>query len=114
MASIASDPNGRKAVRFVGRDGKHRTLRLGKASKSDAQMIRVHVERLNAASIMGTAPADETSRWLASLGEPLRSRLAAVGLTVAPNRLNATMGVLLDEFFASINVKGGTETTYRQ
>ena len=46
MASIAQRPNGHKWVHFTGPDGSRKTVRLGKASMRDAQMVKSYVERM--------------------------------------------------------------------
>jgi hypothetical protein len=80
MASIGNDKNGHKRILFVDSDSKRPTIRLGKMSKRQAEAIKVRVELLLAAKISGTAPDDETSRWVTGLDDVLQGRLAAVGL----------------------------------
>ena len=50
MASISKEPNGRRTIQFVGADGKRRSIRLGKVSQRTAEMVKVKVEALVAAS----------------------------------------------------------------
>lgn len=40
MASVISDPNSRKRIQFVAGDGGRRTIRLGKATRRQADVIR--------------------------------------------------------------------------
>ena len=98
MATIGNDPNGRKRVLFFDVDGKRKTIRLGKVSKRQAETIKTRVELLIAAKITGTAPDDETSRWIADCDERLRDKLAAVGLIDVPTRF--TLAVFLDSHLA--------------
>lgn len=79
MASITSDPNGRKRILFVGPDGFRRPIRLGKASMKQAEAFKVKVEQLVSAKITG-ATDDETARWVAGLDDVAHEKLAAVGL----------------------------------
>ena len=108
MASIANDPNGRRRIEFVGRDGKRRTIRLGKATAKEAEAFRLRVDYRE-------RPDAETAHWLAGLGDVLRDRLARVGLAERPAAATrATLGALLAEFFAAINVKPRTVIGYTQ
>lgn len=101
MASLANDPGGRRRILFHDRDGKRRTIRLGKLSKRDAETIRVRIEHLVAASIAGTAPEGETSRWLADIGDDLHGKLSAVGLAEEREKAaGETLGAFLDSYFA--------------
>ena len=81
MASITTEPNGRRTIQFVGQDGRRRSIRVGKVSKKVAEEIKAKIEHLVAATIAGTALPDEITRWVASLGDDLRGKLAAAGLT---------------------------------
>ena len=85
MASIATEPGGRRRIIVETADGKRKTIRLGKVTQRDAQDIRLHVERLAAASGYGTPPPDSTLGWLQGIGEKLHGRLAAAGLCAARN-----------------------------
>jgi integrase len=81
MASISHDKKtGRRMIQFTGPDGKRRSIRLGKASRRYADMVKPKVEDLVAARITGGSPCDETSRWLADLDEGMLKKLAAVDL----------------------------------
>ena len=80
MASISSDPNGRRRIQFFDGDGKRQTIRLGKISKRNAEAVKSKVEDLVGAKITGQTPTDETSRWLVGLEESLYGKLARVGL----------------------------------
>jgi hypothetical protein len=96
-------------IEFTCKDGNRRRVRLGKVSQRAAEAIQVHVERLVAASITGHAVADETSRWVANLGDVLRDRLARWELI--PKRESATLGAFVDGYIASrADVKPGTAT----
>lgn len=93
MASLTKD----RRILFKAVDGKRKTLRLGKIPIKQAQLITRHVERLIACQLDGSAPPDETSRWLAGVSTALHERLERVGLVNA-NLLKTTMtiGELID------------------
>ena len=80
MASISTAANGTRTIQFVGKDGKRRSVRLGKVPMKTAEEVCRRVEYLQAASISGTAPDADTVKWLASVGDALHARLAAAGL----------------------------------
>lgn len=86
MASIANDPNGRRRVLFVAPDGGRKTLRLGKTDRKSAEAIARHVEALLSAKVGGQPVPRDTAAWLGGIGQPLRDKLAAVGLADAPTR----------------------------
>ncbi len=111
MASIGNDPGGRRRILFVDTDSKRRTVRLGKMAKRQAEAIKVRVEHLVAAKISGTAPDDETSRWVAGLDDVLQGRLAKVGLI---ERREATkLGAFVTGYISSrTDVKPTTVTNW--
>src|SRR5258706_13246429 len=113
MASIANDPNGRKRILFIGADGKRRAIRLGKASVRLVEAFNVKVEQLVSARILGHAPDDETSRWLADLDDTIYARLAAVDLVKPRQPTRYTLKQLLDFFFQHLNVKPITVLGYQ-
>ncbi len=103
MASIGNDSGGRKRILFVAGDGKRRTVRLGRASRRQAETVRGHVENLVAAVLSRQAPPDETSRWGAALPDLLRKRVEAVGLLEPPEPepdAGPTLGAFLGEYLA--------------
>jgi integrase len=112
MASVISDPNGRKRIQFVAGDGSRRTLRLGKATARQAESIKVRLEQLALAATGITGVIDdETAKWLTGLDEVVYGKLAAVGL-VAP-RTSAKLGAFIDAYVAErTDVKSGTATFY--
>ena len=83
MASISNDPGGRKRILFIDPGGTRRTIRLGRLPKNGAETVRLRVEHLLSAKIVGLAPDRDTSRWLTSLDDKLHERLARVDL-IAP------------------------------
>ncbi len=110
MASIANDANGRKRIQFMGLDGKRRTLRLGKASKSVAARIAGHVENIVTAELRRQPIERDTAAWLGDLPETFYGKLVAVGLVSQRNVERADgLGKFLDDYLAKrTDLKGGT------
>ena len=96
MASITKEPNGRKKIQFVGSDKKRRSIRLGKATMKTAEATKVRVECLVSSKMSGHALDDVTSRWLTTIDDTLRDRLARVGLI--EQREIILLGKLIDDF----------------
>lgn len=55
-------------------------IRPCKVSQRQAEAVKVKIEDLVSAAIIGHAPSDETSRWLIGLDQELCDKLAAVDL----------------------------------
>lgn len=98
MASIVSDPGGKKRLLYVDASGKRRTLRLGKADLKTARAVATHIERLVNAAAMRQPVAAETAQWIAALDDKFHRKLSAVGL-IAP-RAGDTLGGWLDDLLA--------------
>ena len=116
MASIISDPNGRKRIQFVAADGSRKTVRLGKCSERDAQQICRHVEVLLAATISGQPVSRETAVWLSGIGHKLHDRLARAGLVTPRADIDgARLGPFIDAYLAQrVDVKPGTMMVFQQ
>lgn len=98
MASIYRDAgrDGWRVQLYV--RGVRRKLWLGPLPKSAAQHVAGHLEALNRARDTGTVPPAETRRWLSSISDRIRNRLAAWGLadqTQAAKNLERTLGPYL-------------------
>lgn len=115
MASISTDPNGRRTVQFVAPDGRRKSVRLGKAPMKAAEEVRRRVEYLLAAKVSGTAPDADTMKWLASVGDELHARLAAAGLVAARDGgAKDRLGPFVDAYIARrSDVKPNTRIHYR-
>ncbi|MHC4664455.1 MAG: tyrosine-type recombinase/integrase [Planctomycetota bacterium] len=112
MASVISDPNGRKRIQFVAGDGSRKTIRLGKATMRQAEAVKVRVEQLVLAATGVTGVVDdETAKWLTGLDEVIYNKLAAVGLVAERDtvKLGAFIGGYVRE---RKDVKSGTATFY--
>lgn len=102
MASISNDGNGLRRIQYVGPDGRRRAIRLGRVSERTAQQVRAHVENLVSAKATGHAVPRETASWLAAdAGEPMLTKLAAVGL-IQPRE-----AVLLKPYLAAVLASRG-------
>jgi len=112
MASIISDPNGRRRIQFAAGDGTRKTLRLGKATMRQAEAVKVKVEQLALAASGVTGVVDpDTAQWLAGLDDVMYDRLAAVGLVA--ERGCAKLGAFLDSYIADrCDVKPATALVY--
>ena len=107
MASISREPGGRRTIQFVGRDGKRRSLRLGKVSQRTAEAVKLRIEHLVTATITGHIVDDETARWVAGLDDSLSDKLARVGLVAG--RDAASLRAFLDAYIrARSDVKPST------
>ena len=112
MASISTDKAGRRRILFVS-GSTRRAIRLGKIPMRTAESLRVKIEAILAGNLTGALDA-ETARWVAQIDDGLHAKLARVGLVTPRERVQATLGQLMDEFFANLDVKAGTVTTYQQ
>ncbi len=114
MASIASDSNGRKRIQFVGLDGKRRTLRVGKATKSDAARTARHIENIITAELQRQPIARDTAEWLGDLTDLMHQKLVAVGL-VNPRELAAAqlLGSFAENYIRGrVDAKDSSRTVY--
>lgn len=114
MASVISDPNGRKRIQFVAGDGSRRTIRLGKATMRQAEGVKVKIEQLVLAATGVTGVVDdETANWLTGLDDSMYDKLAGVGLV--GRRESVKLRAFLDAYIAERHdVKPGTAIVYRQ
>lgn len=118
MASIATEPNGRRRILFEGADRKRRTIRLGVVSMKDAQHALGHVENLITAAVLQASPPPRTVDWLNDVGDKFYARLVAAGLcsarVIAAPSLVA-VGELIDAYFVRrTDLKASTQRTAKQ
>ena len=104
MASVSTDPRGTRRVQFTGPDGRRRTVRLGKLAKRPAEELAGLIERLNAAALTGSAPADGDSRRVAALPDATHAKLAAAGL--ASPRASDALGGFLSAYLRTRETDG--------
>jgi integrase len=112
MASISTDANGNRTIRFIDGDRRRRKICLGKTfSLKDAREIRAKVETLNAATIGGHSYDAETAIWLRGLLPHLHDKLAIAGL-VKPRgeAAKATLGAFVNAYLdGRTDLKLGTK-----
>lgn len=115
MASVSRDANGTKRVLFTDGDGQRRSVRLGAVSVKVAETCRLRMESLLACRTTGTPWDSELAAWVRDLPDRMYGRLARVGL-VEPRAKTATptLARLVEDYFATLNVKPGTRTVYEQ
>ena len=80
MASISTQPGGRRTIQFVAPDRSRKTIRLGTTSKRNAEAVKARVEELLSCRKTNQPLAPELSVWLTEIGPELGNRLAAAGL----------------------------------
>jgi len=116
MASIARDKNGTRRIQFVAPDGSRKAIRLGKVSQRAAEAVKFRVEQLLAAKLTGHALEADTAGWLTGLDGRMIAKLAAAGLTTAPEAKRvATLAEFIASYVASrVDVKPATKEVWRQ
>ncbi len=116
MASISTDPQGRRTIQFVGKDNKRRTIRLGKVTQRTSDETKLRVERLVAASVANTSIDRETAELLAGVGDDLAEKLAKCGLCEPRKPVAAVhLRAFMDEYIAGRkDVKRSTRTCLLQ
>jgi integrase len=98
MASVSNDGNGRRRVLFFLGKENRRVIRLGIVSKSAARTFADNLEKLIAAKITASTPADEVSKWVAKLPDETHEKLAAFGLVDSRQPAGAPVVTALGAF----------------
>jgi len=81
MASVVTEAGGRRLIQLSPSEhSKRPKIRLGKATKREAESARVHVESLLRAKKTGAGYPPATAEWLAGVPDALRRRLEGFGL----------------------------------
>lgn len=116
MASISKQKNGGKIIQFGGGRRKRKSIRLGKVPMKTAEEIKVRVQHLDAAKESNTSIDAETAQWVASIGDTLAAKLAAVDLIPARQaKAVLTLGPFITSYVASrTDVKPATKEVWRQ
>ena len=114
MATIGSEPNGRKRILFFDRNGLRKSFRLGKATMAQAQAVKTKIESIVASQLSGPLEP-ETARWLVDRGDKLYAKLVKVGLAVPrAGTAGVKLGAFVDSFItARPNVKERTLIAWR-
>ena len=113
MASIGTNPNGRRRILFVDADGSRKTVRLGKATAKAAQYARVMIELLLESKRTGRKHVD-AEEWCTRIDSKLRHRLERVGLISHEPMRDSSVSDVLTEYFANLEVGPRTLKTYEQ
>ncbi len=98
MATIGNDSGGRKRILFIAADGKRKTVRIGKASLSDAQKFKGNIELLATAAHLGHAPDPVISQWLSERSDDMHQRIAAVGLAKPRTFTTHSLAAFIDNY----------------
>jgi len=117
MASISHDKKtGRRTIQFVARDGKRKSVRLGKLNKKQAETAKLFIEDLVACSVSGGSPKGTTAEWLADLPDTIRRRIERTGLISPRERIVCpTLAEWLQWYVESRrDVKEATRLHYKQ
>jgi integrase len=114
MASIVKERKKqgyRYRIDFTDHTGQRRALRLGVSDRKYAEGVRAHIEKIVEAKITGQPLPKATAEWVASVGEPVRSKLESWDL-IEPQvkRRVPTLGELVSEYLElrKPQVKPGT------
>jgi integrase len=102
MASIVRERKKqgyRYRIDFTDHTGQRRALRLGVSDRKYAEGVRAHIEKIVEAKITGQPLPKATAEWVASIGEPVRSKLESWDL-IEPQakRRVPTLGELVSEY----------------
>jgi integrase len=102
MASIVKERKKqgyRYRIDFTDHTGQRRALRLGVSDRKYAEGVRAHIEKIVEAKITGQPLPKATAEWIASVGEPIRSKLESWDL-IEPQakRRIPTLGELVSEY----------------
>ncbi|MDG2220187.1 MAG: phage integrase SAM-like domain-containing protein [Rubripirellula sp.] len=81
MARIVTRSNGLREIRFDDKNGKSRTVFVGRMPKRDAESVGIKIDHLVSRQIMGTEPDPMVSKWVADLPGKLHSKLVKFGLS---------------------------------
>jgi integrase len=115
MASISHDKKtGRRLIQFVARDGRRKSVRLGKISNRQAETAKRFIEDLVACSVAGSSPKGATAEWIADLPDSIRRRIERVGLISPRERIECpTLAEWVQTYIdGRKDVKEATATVY--
>ena len=115
MASVSRDANGLTQIQFTDGGGVRRTIRLGKVAKSAAAGFKLRIEALLQDKELCRSHDAELCEWLREMPNRMYDRLVRVEL-VEPRTKAATvtLGRLLTDYFAALDVKPSTRTRMEQ
>lgn len=118
MASIVTDPNGRKRISIQAPDGSRKTIRLGEVPDAIADDYLKMAKHLNACQAAPHMVDAEILKKAADMPVQLYDRFARAGLLAMREEAAAeatdqvTLGSFLAELFKHMQVKPSTKTAY--
>lgn len=98
MASLVSDKNGTFRVTWMHPDGRHKTVRLGRITRTQAKEMKSRIETLVAVAKTGMAIDPLMTAWLNSLTDEIHGKLSATGLVAV--RASDSLGHYLETYRA--------------
>lgn len=114
MASIGWEGN-RGRIMYRDEHRKQRSIRLGPCTKADAAAACTAIGHLLVSKRHGSVPHPDAVRWLQRIDDVLYARVVEHGLCQPrKSAVAVTIAELFDRFEATVVVKPGTKTTYRQ
>jgi len=114
MASIGTDPKGRRRVLFVAGDGSRKQIYLGLVKAKQAEEVRLRVEALLRAQDTG-AIDEVTATWVLERNDRMHKKLSDVGLVKPRNAGNGAIGAFIDRYLESRpNLKPRTVINFKQ
>ena len=119
MASIHTEPNGRRRILFNSPDGARRCVRLGKVPVRVAENFKTRIELIVGCQANNVSIDAETAKWLAEIKDDrLYNRMVKAGLTqerLARGRSAHLLGDFLVKYIASRgDIKPGTRVNFEQ
>jgi len=117
MASISHDKKtGRRIIQFVARDGKRKSIRLGKVTSKQAETAKGFIENLIVCQMTGAEMKGTTAEWLANVPDGFRKRIERVGLIEPRERIECpTVAQWLRSYIEGRrDVKPGTRINLEQ
>ncbi len=113
MASLVTYGSGLRRIDFnLERNGRRRSIRLGRVNAKAAQSIKARVEAIIADKLANRPHDQETATWLGQLDEAMRAKLRSAGLVSGTGRSDATLGNFLRRYFNGLAVKDSTRAAY--
>lgn len=106
MASISTDKNGNRRIKFYDLEGRQQGIRLGKVDKKAAERLCGDVEELLVARQTGQPIHATTAERLGRLSDRLRNRFVRVGLLEPTERVTRQTGL---KAFVEAYIDGRTD-----
>ncbi len=115
MATLSREKNGDLRVRFFGKDGKRKSICLGKQNDRNAARLLDRIETLLSALKNGTILEDHIQQWLITIADtPMAKKLESAGLI--KKQVKLTLEAFIDDYLAlkEKKVKPSTLLTFKQ